>query len=241
MAKLRIISDIHTEFHRDSGRAFVETLPDVPCDALVVAGDVGNSTTVLPFLRVLCERFRDLPVVYVPGNHEHYGTSIDQLRADLASVRSSIPNLIHLDNTLVEIADVKIAGGTLWFPDEPFNKIYQHSMPDFRSIKGLDPQVYAENRATRLFLERCGADVIVTHHLPCFAVVAPMWRGSNLNRFFVGADDATVAAAKPKAWLFGHTHEPTDMTHLGVRMIANPFGYPFESKGRFHDDLVVEV
>jgi hypothetical protein len=31
------------------------------------------------------------------------------------------------------------------------------------------------------------------------------------------------------------------MTHLGVRMVANPFGYPSEPKSRFRDDLVVTV
>lgn len=239
MARFRLFSDIHSEFHRDGGASFVRSLPDVPCDAVVLAGDVGDSRTFPGFLAAVCDRFRDVPVLYVTGNHEHYGSGIETVRTTTADLR--IPNLVHLDNTTVEVAGVRVFGATLWFPSDPLNPVYRHLMGDFRLVKNLDPIGYLENHHTRAAIRSAGADLVVTHHLPCPAVVAPRWRSSDLNRFFVGGDDDLVASSGARAWLFGHTHDPTDVTHLGVRMVANPFGYPSEPKSGFRDDLVVEL
>lgn len=243
MARFRVISDVHSEFHRDWGRSFVETLPDVPCDAVVLAGDTGDSRTFLPFLKSVCARFRDVPVLFVAGNHEHYGSDIASLRQLMSDAvkGESFRNLVHLDNTVVEVADARVAGTTLWFPFDPMNVAYRNMMHDFRAVRDLDTTVYEENRRARRFLETARADLVVTHHLPCPAVTAPRWRSSDLNRFFVGGDDELVAATGARAWVFGHTHDATDLTHLGVRMVANPFGYPSEPKSRFRDDLVVTV
>lgn len=239
MSRFRLFSDIHSEFHRDGGASFVQYLPDVPCDAVVLAGDVGNSRTLLPFLGMVCRRFADVPVLYVTGNHEHYGSGFEAVRGLIATAQ--FPNLVHLDNTVVEVAGVRVVGATLWFPDDPTGIPYRHMMNDYRSIRNLDPIAYLENHQTRKTISEAGADLVVTHHLPCPAVVAGRWAGSDLNRFFVGGDDELVAASGARVWMFGHTHDATDVTHLGVRMVANPFGYPNEPKARFRDDLVVDV
>lgn len=243
MARFRVISDIHAEFHRDGGRAFVETLPDVPCDAVVLAGDTGDSRTFLPFLRLVCNRFCDVPVLFVAGNHEHYGSDIATIRQMMVDAveDKSIRNLVHLDNTVVEVAGARVAGTTLWFPHDPSDAGYRLLMHDFRVVRDLATTVHGENMRARRFLETARADLVVTHHLPCPAATAPRWRGSPINRFFVGGDDDLVAATGTKVWVFGHTHDATDLTHLGVRMVANPFGYPSEPKSRFRDNLVVAV
>jgi predicted phosphodiesterase len=241
MPRFRIFSDVHSEFHRDGGRAFVDSLPDVPCDAVLLAGDVGDSRTFLPLLRAVCDRFADTPVLYVAGNHEHYGSDLDSVRAGLTHAARSIRNLVHLDNTVADVVGVRVAGATLWFPDHPMNPVYRHMMYDFRAVRNLDPAVYAENRRARQFIDSARADVVLTHHIPCYAAVAPRRRGSELNRFFVGGDEAMVAASGAKAWVFGHTHDHTDVIVDGVRMIANPFGYPSEFGAGFIDDLVLEV
>ena len=243
MARFRIFSDLHSEFHRDGGDSFVAALPEVACDAVILAGDIGDSATTFPFLEKLCARFRDVPVLYVPGNHEHYHSSIPELRAALteAAAKEAFRNLVYLDNTVVEVAGVRVAGTTLWFPDDPLNVVYKRRLSDFRLIQDLQATVYEENRQAQVFIASAKADVVVTHHLPCEAAVAPQWRGSELNRFFVGGDDALVAASRAKVWVFGHTHNPMDFEHMGVRLVANPFGYPFESKSKYRNDLLVTV
>lgn len=243
MARFRVFSDVHTEFHRDGGASFVESLPEVPCDAVILAGDTGDSHTFLQFLISMCARFREVPVLFVAGNHEHYGSSIPQVRSIVASAgkNQALRNLVHLDNTVLEVAGTRVAGATLWFPDDPENRHYRHMIGDFHAVRDLEATVYEENRKTRHFLATASANLIVTHHLPCLAATAPKWRSSNLNRFFIGGDDDLVAATGATAWVFGHTHETTDMMHLGVRMVANPFGYPSEPKSRFRDNFIVTV
>jgi len=36
---------------------------------------------------------------------------------------------------------------------------------------------------------------------------------------------------KAHLWVFGHTHEATDVELAGCRVISNPRGYPEESTG----------
>jgi hypothetical protein len=156
MARLRIISDVHSEFHADAGRSFVTSLPDVPCDAVVVAGDVGDSRTALPFMRVLCDRFAGTPVLYVTGNNEHYGSSVGAVRTAVARASRTIRNLVHLDNTVVDVAGVRVAGATLWFPYDPMNDLYRRNMADYRAVRDLDITAYAENDRTRRFIGAAG-------------------------------------------------------------------------------------
>lgn len=241
MARFRLLSDIHSEFHRDGGAQILLLLPDVECDAIVLAGDVGDSWSFAPFLRAASARFAGLPILFVTGNHEHYGSDMPSVRRAAAAAVDACPNLVHLDNTVAEVAGVRVAGTTLWFPDGPENESVAGFMADFRTIRSLRATVYEENRRAREFIATAGADVVVTHHLPCAAAVSPQWKASRLNRFFVGGDDALVTASGARAWLFGHTHDRMDLDHLGVRLVSNPFGYPRESKAGFRDDLVVTV
>ena len=241
MARLRLFSDIHTEFHRDKGQSFLRSIPHVDCDAVVLAGDVGDFATFPDFVRLVCAHFAPTPVLYVTGNHEHYHGDMAGVRQLLAKLTTELPNLHSLDCSSVTIAGTKIAGATFWFTDDPYNYEYQRMMNDFRLIKDFVPAVFIENdRAKKFFLAE-KPDVIVTHHLPCEALVAPQYRGSNLNRFFVGATEDYIPQVAPKVWLFGHTHEPTDRVFQGVRFVANPFGYPAEPKDKYRDTLVVNV
>jgi DNA repair exonuclease SbcCD nuclease subunit len=241
VARFRLLSDIHSEFHRDGGAQFLLLLPDVECDAVVLAGDVGDSWSFPTFLRAASARFAGLPVLFVTGNHEHYGSDMASVRRAAAHAVDACSNLVHLDNTVVEVAGVRVAGTTLWFPDDPENDSFAGRMADFRTIRNLRAEVYEENRRAREFISTAGAEVVVTHHLPCAATVSPQWKGSILNRFFVGGDDDLVAASGARAWLFGHTHDRMDIDHRGVRLVSNPFGYPRESKAGFREDLVVTV
>ena len=45
----------------------------VDADAVILAGDIHRTTQGLRWAR---ERWPDLPMVYVPGNHEFYGSHL---------------------------------------------------------------------------------------------------------------------------------------------------------------------
>jgi predicted phosphodiesterase len=72
--RIRVLSDLHLEFQRWSP-------PPVSADVVILAGDIHSGTQGLHWAR---QSFPDSEIVYVPGNHEFYGT---QMQATLATLR----------------------------------------------------------------------------------------------------------------------------------------------------------
>lgn len=233
--RIRVLSDLHHEFFLDKGRAFRDLLP-VDCDVLVLAGDISTEC-IGTALAHFCDRFRH--VVYVLGNHEFYGSSVSRTLDRIEKLNHGIHNLHWLENTSVELGGVRFVGGTLWFP-KPTTDKGKWGMTDFHVIREFEPWVYAQNMATRAYLQQTvgPSTVVVTHHLPSYRSVHPKYRGSSLNRFFVG-DDMTV---RPRLWIHGHTHESMDYTVGNTRVVCNPYGYfGQEENPQFDPGFTVEI
>ena len=103
---------IFSDLHRDlSGAPW--TPGHIPeADVAVVAGDVGQglADTIL----WLGQAIRPImPVVVVPGNHEFYGSAVDEERA-LGRRAAERHGVTLLDDDTVEIGGVAFSGGTLW-------------------------------------------------------------------------------------------------------------------------------
>ena len=101
-----------SDLHRDLSRApwAPAHIPDA--DVAVVAGDVGQglADTVL----WLGQTIRPLmPVLVVAGNHEFYGSAVDEERA-LGRRAAERHGVTLLDDDTVEIGGVAFSGGTLW-------------------------------------------------------------------------------------------------------------------------------
>jgi len=121
--KIQIASDIHTEFVEYSQLDALENflrlaVPVAPgIDALVVAGDLGNSDSVPFALDALRRNAPDVEILYVAGNHEYYAPGNDKSRAAIerAIAASCQKNHIHwLNNSSVELHNRRFLGTTLW-------------------------------------------------------------------------------------------------------------------------------
>ena len=68
--KIQIASDLHLE-HLEWRFQNYRGVEPTDADVLVLAGDIANGARAL-------ELFQDwpCPVIYVPGNHEYYGSSL---------------------------------------------------------------------------------------------------------------------------------------------------------------------
>ena len=84
------------------------------------------------------------------------------------------------------------------------------------------------------------AHVVVTHHAPSRASVAPRFAGQRLNPAFVSGLESLIEAGRPSLWVHGHTHTSFDYRLGKTRVICNPRGYPGENPD-FRPGLVVEV
>jgi Icc-related predicted phosphoesterase len=135
-------------------------------------------------------------------------------------------------------------GTTLWFSDDPFNVMYRHRYNDFALIPNFEKWVYTVNAKAKSFLEREVEEnsVVVTHFSPSYASVPPMFKGSDINRFFVCDMQGVIWENQPALWLHGHTHTPVSYAMGATKVCANPFGYVrLEDTSLFNQDLVLEI
>jgi len=255
MARVRVLSDLHFEFHRDRGASFVESLGPPECDLLVVAGDLCDFPLIGRSLDMLCGAFSRIPVAYVMGNHEPYGGSAEAAEAAVRAAAARNGNLLWLDGGTASAAGLRLAGATLWFRHSGEVEPLDRQMNDFSQIRGLRQFVpeksRRDERLLRSAVESAAPDVVVTHYLPHPASVAPRWRGSSINRYFLqpGLQDLVESGTVP-LWIHGHTHDSVDersgVTVGGVgfvsRILCNPFGYAgHEENPSFDPSLFVDV
>ncbi|MBW2416870.1 MAG: metallophosphoesterase, partial [Deltaproteobacteria bacterium] len=192
-------------------------------------------------IRSLCGTYPQ--VVYVTGNHEYYHSHPADVHRDLRALCAELPNFSWMQNDLVEVAGLRVAGTTLWFRDEAANRDFESRMSDFALIQGFKPWVYDENERALEFLkaEAPHADVVVTHHLPSWLSVTERFTEDPLNRFFVCEIDDLIERAQPPLWIHGHTHESIDTRVGETRILCNPCGYTPDRNPDFQPKLVIRA
>ncbi len=252
--KIQLWSDLHLEFMDDWGGRFLDTHgPAAGAEVLVLAGDITSAAFREPLDLVFASTsMRWKHVIYVPGNHEFFKTSLAEGWANIRAAAASRPNVHVLDNEGVTIDDVRFYGGTGWYPEisqhsmAPYEAIrakVRKGMPDFRLIRDFEPAVYMSRKklADDLYSAAENPDVVITHHLPHEACVRPKYRGDPSNCFFVS--DLDVETVGSKLWLHGHTHDQVDVTVGKTRILANPHGYRHERAlwGPWNSNFTVEV
>jgi len=232
--KIRLLSDLHTEF-----RLPYKTHPMSEYrgeDVLVLAGDIASgSTNTIDVIK----HFKNVGfpnIVYVPGNHEYYGTDFDDFNQKMQDKCSRLPGVHYLNPGSVFIDGVLFVGATLWtnFGDNPLSEhAAKTNINDFRVIKN-----FSVGRARRSYydhldhIKRAYEDrgdhkvVVVTHFLPARECIAPRWRGPDLlNDYFANNLGEYIATMSDTTWMFGHTHDATDIVLGDTRVVANPHGY----------------
>lgn len=128
--KIGYFSDLHTEFMRPDviaagqrheskskrpigletfGKMLAEAYQKA--DVIVAAGDIGTHEKGIHFLQ---DAFGDKPVIFVPGNHDHWGA---EYYSNLQKMRqAAVDSNVHFfhDGGTIEIGGVLFCAGTLW-------------------------------------------------------------------------------------------------------------------------------
>ncbi len=235
------LSDLHLEFVRTGATNFLADLGLADADVLLVAGDLCGHFQLELVLKHLCERYPH--VIFVPGNHDYYASSFGTVRGLLTRVQGELSNLHWLDNESVRLGGLRFVGTTLWFPPGLANELYKGGLSDFMKIESFGEAVYEENRAAVEFLRSAvkPGDVVITHHLPCFASVPERFRGP-LTRFYWTDLEELIVERRPALWIHGHIHVSCDYLAAGTRVVCNPHGYPdVEENPAFDPQLLIEV
>ena len=87
---VQVLSDLHLEFHQDSGERFLMGLDPQGVDVLVVAGDLCTKREHAEVLRFLSHKYPH--VVFIVGNHDYYGCTYLQVHRNLEEVCEGIDN-----------------------------------------------------------------------------------------------------------------------------------------------------
>ncbi|MBP0439130.1 metallophosphoesterase [Tianweitania sediminis] len=264
MAKLWLFSDLHLDWNNKLAKHGFETaVPEA--DVCVCAGDLfHNTVSSLGWLETFV--LPHMPVVFVPGNHEYYGHTLLDDRAEYRQRywENDLPEGLHyLDCDEAVVSGVRFLGATLWTDFEFFGgtdedrawlmRKCELGMNDYRTItydRYTRPLTADHTRALHMEagkwlderLARPGpeADVVVTHHAPHGKSVAPQFEDDPLTAAYVSDLGGMMLAYEPQLWVHGHVHSPFDYTVGRTRVLCNPKGYPSE-KAAFDARLVVEV
>ena len=253
--KIQYASDLHLEM--SANRRYMQNIPfEAVGDVLVLAGDIGylcDKTMPCPkFWEWASANYRE--VLIVPGNHEYY-QNYDVLADGDSWSREILPNVHYLQNKVVRIDNVDFILSTLWShirPEDEF--VVEQGMYDFRQIlyngRRFTPADFnAEHEKCLDFIKRSVAEstaeriVVVTHHLPTMAVVAPEHKCSLLNSAFATELGDFIADSRIDAWIFGHSHANEEAIIGNTRLACNQLGYVYyrENLGGFDGRKFIEV
>lgn len=254
LMKLAILSDLHLSV------AGME-VPNTDADVVVLAGDVGRPQQAIDWAKQFAQ-----PVVFIPGNHEFYGSS---LTATVAALKHAAhdSNVHVLERDEVCIDGVRFLGCTLWSDFRLFISEEERSaaiaeacqsIRDFSRITQSDDsnscfspahsrQIFDQSvdwLAGKFSEQSSGDTVVVTHHAPSPGSINPKYAGSLLNACFVSNLNARITRWSPTLWIHGHTHDSCDYRLGNTRILCNPRGYACEGVPenlRFDPFLTIQV
>ena len=153
--------------------------------------------------------------------------------------REILPNVHYYQNKVVRIDNVEFILSTLWSHIRPEDEYFVHrGMNDFRQIlyngRRFTPTDFnAEHEKCLDFIKQSVTEstakriVVITHHLPSMAVVAPEHKGSLLNSAFATELGNFIADNRIDAWIFGHSHANEEAIIGNTRLVCNQLGYVY--------------
>lgn len=239
-----ILSDLHLEAY-----PFTVTVPK-GVDVVILAGDIAPASNDHRLLNLFAQ-VKGTPVVYIPGNHEYYGSRFDQRNFDLSRVCAQY-GVHFLLNTSVVIKDCEIFGSTLWTGFSLYGdaakgmKDAERGINDFRRCGDMNAErmlgLHTESvKEIENFKAKKGPKkVVVTHFCPHPKSVHPKYGKDPLNAYFC-TDLSHLFGEEIPLFIHGHSHSSFDYDVLGSRVLANPRGYGDYENPEFNPRLVVEI
>ncbi|MGH8280091.1 MAG: metallophosphoesterase [Gammaproteobacteria bacterium] len=252
--RINILSDLHL---RQGSLA----PPRTDADVVILAGDVDRPEQAIAWAGEIRQ-----PVIYVPGNHEFYGSSLPATLAEIKS-RAADTRIRVLDCEEWAFGGVRFLGATLWTDFalagtgakraaaltearklmRDFSRIESTEKPGAKFTPLESMHLFREHSAwlTRKLAERFdGPTVVITHHAPSTLSIHPRYAGSALNGGFVSDLEYLMGRERVVLWVHGHTHNSFDYRVRGTRVICNPRGYArgdVNENPEFDPALIVSV
>lgn len=221
--------------------------PQTDADVVILAGDIARPQEAIAWATTFAQ-----PVIYVAGNHEFYGGSLNGTMRELKRLTENTSIQI-LDCDETEIGGVRFLGATLWSDFKLFGVGEQcewamaQALVFVRDFSRIDTdevggQPFSPTDAIDLFERHsawlqaklaepfAGPTVVITHHAPSPKSLHPRFATAPLSACFVSDLEYLMGKERVVLWVHGHTHDSFDYTVKGTRVLCNPRGYAREGK-----------
>jgi len=258
--RILLLSDLHHELWREHAPVIdpSQSNPDV----VILAGDINTGNKAVAWAAAT---FSKIPVVYVHGNHEAYGSNLEYVQRQIQVACENSSNVHFLNCGEFIHQGVRFLGATMWtdfrlFGDETRVVAMRESemaMNDYRLIR-LGSQSYRCLRASdtealhiqqRAWLHEQldtpfdGKTVVVTHMAPTLQSVALQYASDLISATYASRLDALVE--KADLWVHGHMHDSFDYRVGKCRVVCNPCGYRYSDGSienqRFNPNFIIEI
>ncbi len=247
------MSDLHLE-----AQTFRHHLPGG--DVLVIAGDLCHASAldpartdpysvkqrerVLRFLEDATKAFAH--VLFVAGNHEHYGGVLEDT---VPLLRKHLAGVSVLDDASIEIEGVRFFGTTLWTDlagrDEAASERIRRGMGEYFFAKTRRANEVSNTALTKLLPANTLAahdralnalrglaakpeqqTVVISHHAPSLKGLNPHHMGNGLDGAFASdLEDVIDKLPSTPFWIHGHTHIRKRYCIAGTKVLANCRGF----------------
>ena len=183
----------------------------------------------------------------VPGNHDYYGCWGSREELTKAFKREIRPNVFCCNNTVVRLSNVDIICSTLWSEIKPeYAFAVAKGLLDFRAISignssmTVDDYQRIHQECLRFIQKAVTSSsaeqiVVVTHHLPSYAVLGEVFKDSALNSGFVTELGNWIADSPINFWIYGHSHVSIEQIIGNTRLLSNQLGYVGYGEGEDFD------
>lgn len=252
--RIALLSDLHLSVN-------AIPFPDVQADVVVLAGDITRPAAAIEWARAC-----PVPMIYVAGNHEFYGS-------DLISTHEQLRRLTQ--GTQIQVLErseyvhegVRFLGCTLWSDYRLYDDTQERAhgidlatalVRDFSRIRISPdfPDLFSPAVSQLIFLQtvawldecftrdRTTPTVVISHFAPTRSSISPMFAASPINSSFVSDLEERIKAWQPALWLHGHTHGSFDYRVGNTRVVCNARGYAKEGINEnpaFDPALVLEL
>jgi predicted phosphodiesterase len=176
-------------------------------------------------------------VLWVAGNHEFYGTSVE---VGISRIKSwlkfwGFDNVLFIEKESVEVEGVLFHGTTLWTDFKKLDPLVVSAVVrgtnDYTEIQQWTALAqYTEHNKSLSWLSDSiqpnRRNVVITHHQPCFLSIDPRFINDLTNYgYFTELSDFILDRPEIKFWCAGHTHRNLDYLIDDTRVICNPRGY----------------
>ncbi len=222
--RLQFMSDLHLNNY---SRRF-EIEPNAPNLALI--GDICEAfdKKLYEFLLSVSNQYEK--ILYIPGNHEYYENTIEDVDSYLSEVCCEL-DIEYLQKKSIEIDGVILSGCTLWSSPAP-ESFYKTD--ENRWIKNFDRErmVMEYNKhldfiQKEIKLNRVNKPhILLTHYAPMYEMNGKYITAPYTDMF---ASDLKYIFKPPiKYWLCGHVHQNLTIIHNEIPCITNCLGNPDE-------------